>query len=142
MPTGLSSTAKPTVGHKTQATLSPISNPSVTPITHDTANTWLSGTMGTMQHYVLDMPTACMEIECIMSSKNGDADIYMHVGAEASPTSNDCSSTGPTSNELCTIIVSLSTTKAYAAVDAYVAYANLTFSPIKTMCDSNYKWHS
>jgi hypothetical protein len=98
-----------------------LSKPCVTPISNGTANTGLSGTTGSMQHYVLNVPTISMEVECTTSGNNGDADLYMHVGAEVSPTSNDCSS----SNELCTIITSLSATKVYAAVDAYVAYANL-----------------
>jgi bacillolysin len=85
----------------------------------------LSGSTSDEQQYTLDVASGASSLDFTTSGSNGDADLYVRHGSEATQATFDCSSTSADSNEICSFTNPQSGTW-YAMVHAWASYSNLT----------------
>jgi vibriolysin len=84
-----------------------------------------SGSTGDEQQYTLDVAAGASTLTFTTAGNNGDADLYVRFGAEATTATYDCNSISSTSNESCSFNNPSAGTW-YAMVHAWSSYSNLT----------------
>ena len=108
----------------------PVAKMYTVPITNMVLNTGLTN------HYYIDV-TRGQTISCSTNGPSGDADLYMNFGELAVPdeffTGYACKSLSSASNELCSNIAALVSTKVYVAVYGYTSFSDLTFQCVLEM---------
>ena len=82
-----------------------------------------------LNHYKLTSPLKEDKVaRCNTSGPNGDADLYVNFGRQASTTDFVCRSRGRDSNESCSTPKVSADTDVYVAIEAYTAYDQLTIT--------------
>ena len=94
-------------------------------LTNGVPVTNLSGATGSTQTWTLSVPAGATNLQFQSSGGTGDADMYVRFGAAPTTSTYDCSSTGSTTAESCTIPTPSAGTW-YVMLSAYSAYSGVS----------------
>jgi hypothetical protein len=100
-----------------------------------TNGVWTTGqgaATGAWKYFTIDVPAGKTQVAFALNGANGDADMFVKLGATPTTASYNCKADGPTSVENCSV-ASPAAGKYYVGVYSYATYSNLsvkaTFTP-------------
>ncbi len=96
-----------------------------TALSKGVAVTGLSGAVNSTRDYTLVVPAGATQLSFTLSGGTGDADLYVRRGAQATSSTNDCSSAGGTNAETCSFATPSAATY-HVRVQAYRAYSGVS----------------
>ena len=89
--------------------------------------TGVSGAVGSLQYWTLDVPAGATGLKFVSSGGSGDADMFVKFGAQPTTTSYDCKSEGSTNAETCNIATAQTGTY-HVLIKGYSAFSGLSLT--------------
>lgn len=94
---------------------------------NNVAVTGLAGALNSSRLYYIDVPANATQLAVTAIGPNGDADLYVRLGAAATFNSYDCASAEEVSNEVC-VVPFPEEGRWYILIDGFSAYTDLTLT--------------
>jgi len=101
--------------------------PPPTPLTSGVPVNNISGSLGQVRYYSLDVPAGQVSVTFTIAGNSGDADLYVRFGDYPDAATFDCRPYTATSNETCSF-TNPAAGKWYVMINAYSAYSGLTLT--------------
>lgn len=102
--------------------------PTTVPLLNGQSVTNLSGALGSAQYFHIDVSAGASNLVIQTSGGSGDADLYVRFGAVPTTGTFDCSSTGATNTERCSIAAP-NAGRYYVMLFGFAAYAGVGLQP-------------